>query len=479
MKKFFQSLFAVVLMAMTLASCEDVPAPFDLNGPGGSDDPDVPVVVTEPAGSGTVEDPYNVARVLQMINEGTFEEGKKVYFKGIVTDLSSNSKAKGYGIDPSYGNATFEIGDTPNDATTFLVYRCYGLNGDRFTTGDEFAVGDTLVVYAELMMYNTTPETRQGGQLYSINGKTSGNTGGGDTPGNAEGDGTANSPYNVSAAVAAGAGTGVYVKGYIVGYVSGQVLSEGAKFSADNCDVKTNLLLAASATETNYANCMPIQLPAGDVRTGLNLQDNAANLGKEVTLYGNIEKYFGATGMKSVTYAVLNGNKIGTDPAGTGGDTPSTGNDLLNETFASSQGNFTIDNLTTLPEGISYVWAHDTRYGMKASAYVSGTNYATQSRLVSPAIDLSKVSSATLTFEHAARYFADAAAELKLQVTTDGTTWTDVTIPTYPDGTNWNYVTATVDLSAYAGKSGVKIGFLYTSTDSKAATWEIKNVVIK
>jgi RPA family protein len=52
--------------------------------------------------------------------------------------------------------------------------------------------------------------------------------------------------------------------------------------------------------------------------------DNASNYKKEVTLYGNIEKYFGATGIKSVSFAIINGTEIGTNPAGGGGgDTPS------------------------------------------------------------------------------------------------------------------------------------------------------------
>ena len=66
--------------------------------------------------------------------------------------------------------------------------------------------------------------------------------------------------------------------------------------------------------ETNVNNCMPVQLPSGAVRTGLNLQDNPGNLGKQVLLNGNIEKYFGATGIKTVKYAEINGTSIGTKP---------------------------------------------------------------------------------------------------------------------------------------------------------------------
>ena len=115
----------------------------------------------------------------------------------------------------------------------------------------------------------------------------------------------------MTAAIAAGSGAGVYVKAYIVGCVSGQAYEEGATFSVLQ-DVKTNLLIAASASETDPSKCMPVQLPSGAVRNGLNLADNPDNLGKEVLLYGNIEAYFKVPGLKSVTYAEIGGKAIGT-----------------------------------------------------------------------------------------------------------------------------------------------------------------------
>ena len=86
-------------------------------------------------------------------------------------------------------------------------------------------------------------------------------------------------------------------------------------------------MVAASADETNVTNCMPIQLPAGAIRTALNLKDNPGNLKQEVILCGNIENYFGATGLKSVAYAKIGAKEFGTKPGGstTTPDTPSTG----------------------------------------------------------------------------------------------------------------------------------------------------------
>ena len=100
----------------------------------------------------------------------------------------------------------------------------------------------------------------------------------------------------------------VWVKGYIVGFVDGAKLAEGAKFTAEGCETATNLLLATNPAETNVENCIPVQLPAGDVRAALNLQDTPDNLGKEVKLYGHVLKYFTVPGLKNVTAYEFTGN---------------------------------------------------------------------------------------------------------------------------------------------------------------------------
>lgn len=138
-------------------------------------------------------------------------------------------------------------------------------------------------------------------------------------------DGTEANPYTVADAKIAATGTNVFVKAFIVGYVPDKALNE-AIFgdAASAASAPTNILVAASADETNVTNCMPIQLPAGAIRTALNLKDNPSNLKQEVILCGNIEKYFGATGLKSVAYAKIGAKEFGTKPGGstTTPDTP-------------------------------------------------------------------------------------------------------------------------------------------------------------
>jgi hypothetical protein len=98
------------------------------------------------------------------------------------------------------------------------------------------------------------------------------------------------------------------VTGYIIGYIEGAKIEEGAKFQAEGCETKTNLLLATNFAEVNVGKCIPVQLPNNNVRTDLNLQDHPENWGKEVKLYGHVLKYFSVPGLKNVTAYEFTGN---------------------------------------------------------------------------------------------------------------------------------------------------------------------------
>ena len=133
-----------------------------------------------------------------------------------------------------------------------------------------------------------------------------------------------------------------------------------------------------------------------------------------------------------------------------------------------------------LPTGITYVWKQDAQFGLKATAYAGGKRYATKAWAISPAITLT--SGNVLTFDHAQRYAADAKTENTLWVregTTSASPWQQITIPTYPTGADWNFISSgNIDLSNFAGKT-VQFGFCYTSTTTAASTWEVKNFVVK
>lgn len=161
-----------------------------------------------------------------------------------------------------------------------------------------------------------------------------------------------------------------------------------------------------------------------------------------------------------------------------------SGDAIFSETFANGLGKFTIVN-DVLPAAVPEVWKYDSHKYAIATAYVSATkeNHASDSWLVSPEIDLTAQSAAFLCFDQAMNFFSNletAKSETSVNIREVGTTeWTRLTVPAYPASMSWDFANSgDIDLAAYIGKK-VEIGFRYTSTDAKAGTWEIKNVLIE
>ena len=167
-----------------------------------------------------------------------------------------------------------------------------------------------------------------------------------------------------------------------------------------------------------------------------------------------------------------------------GGTQPGGETVVFEESFATGQGSFTIDN-KQLPDGGSYVWKHDAGtttggnpyYYMKASSFIGGAK-ASESWLISPAVDLSQATTAPLTFDHTHKFAGTPSNELTLWVTeTSAENWQQLTIDKYGTNNDYTFVTPSIDLSSYAGKT-IKFAFKYVSTTDAAATWEIKNVKV-
>ena len=136
--------------------------------------------------------------------------------------------------------------------------------------------------------------------------------------------------------------------------------------------------------------------------------------------------------------------------------------------------------------GLTYVWKADTKGYLKASAYADEVNHVAESWAVSPAIDLTGETQATLTFRHALNFLNSSTASdhIKVFASTDysgdvaAATWTELTIATYPSGTSWAFVDAgDIDLTAYCGKK-VYIAYKYVSTTNAAPTWEVDNMKV-
>lgn len=140
---------------------------------------------------------------------------------------------------------------------------------------------------------------------------------------------------------------------------------------------------------------------------------------------------------------------------------------------------------------LSYVWNASSSYGLRASAYKSGTYYATDAWIISPVMNLKKAKNPVFTFEQAQKYAGTPLSDyLQVWVSTDyksrgdqpNAAWTNVTDKVtgeWPDGSSWDYMPMQLDLSAYAGMNNVVVAFRYISTDAVAATWEVKNVLCK
>jgi hypothetical protein len=78
--------------------------------------------------------------------------------RGVVTSVDV--------VDPSYGNATFNISDGLSYAT---CYRLKYKGGAKFTNVNQVAVGDTVLVEAKIQNYNGTCEPTQGNVIESTN----------------------------------------------------------------------------------------------------------------------------------------------------------------------------------------------------------------------------------------------------------------------------------------------------------------------
>ena len=91
------------------------------------------------------------------------------------------------------------------------------------------------------------------------------------------------------------------------------LIASGAKFGIPE-QAETEVLIADSPDETDYKQCIPVQLPSGAVRTGLELFAHQNYYKKSVTLYGQLTTYFGVLGIKSTSCAIIEGTTIGTEP---------------------------------------------------------------------------------------------------------------------------------------------------------------------
>ena len=291
MKKFIYSMFALAMMAMTFASCEDVPMPYDQPGEGGEE----PVIV-QPTGDGTLENPFNVAAALEYTNSLAADEEspKDIYIKGKVVTVTEE-------YSTSFGNGTYYISDDGTNKNQFYVYRAMYLGNKSFKNGDtQIQEGDEVIICGRVINFKgTTPETQQKKAfLYSLNGVTAGGGGGG-------GDQTAievtcAKAVELTNALDDGATSSeVYaVTGYITEVVGSPSKNQQTFWMADTKD-------GGRVFEAYWAN-----LPEGV---------SEFKAGSKVKITGNLTKY---VNNGKVTAEIKNANVEILEQGG-GGDTPS------------------------------------------------------------------------------------------------------------------------------------------------------------
>lgn len=397
------------------------------------------------------------------------------YFSSVNDDITIWA-SEDYVFDEMPGTATW---------TQIAASFTEGSNWTDFATTeislDEF-IGKTITIAVKYLSNTTKAGTIEVKSITVMEGEAGGVTPPTPpTPGPGSGSGTVDDPYNVASGIALQSEEPIaWVQGYIVGAVKSGLTSvsgnDDVNWSAP-FNLNTNVVIADDADCHEIANCIIVNLPNNKpLRAQVNLVDNPDNLGKLLAVNGKLRKYFGQAGLRdsggTENDFVLEG---GVTPP------PTPGTEIFSETFASGQGMFIVQDVE-MPSELTYVWAHAANYScMKASAYVSQA-YATESWLISPDINISGVSTATLKFDQAVNYASPEGA-LSVMITTDftddvnTTEWTELTLSAWPAGDSWTFMNSTVDLTSYVGKH-VTIAFKYTSTTSAAATWEIKNFVI-
>ena len=174
MKTTFKSILLALLGVFAFTCCEDVPAPYQIPGT----EEKVPDKEILPAGTGTLEDPYNVAGVVAYINtlQADTESPQAVYIKGKVKANNTTDATIS-----QYGNMTFTMIDEGNNTTIFTAFQVYGPGNKKFTSVSQIKAGDEVVVYGKVVNYKgNTPETVGKGTayVYSIQGNSEGGGGG-------------------------------------------------------------------------------------------------------------------------------------------------------------------------------------------------------------------------------------------------------------------------------------------------------------
>ena len=474
--KFFSAI--MLFAAIGFAACNQGPIippdPEDTNPTDTTTTPEEPV-------EGEI---ITVAQALEIIDglAETAETDEQYQIQGTVKVLTKAADIE----SGKYSNLNYDL----TDATGTL--RCAftnGLNNEPVTSVDQIpADGTELILKGKLKKYakdgKITPEMVNGYIVKIVKEGTPSDPG---TPTEVVNDGSQEKPYSAGEVITlnnAQAGP-FFVKGIIVGQIAngGKSMDNAeyaAPFSSNDKGLATNILIADAAGETNTANIVPVQLPAG--MRDFSLPAVPDNLGKEIIVYGSLEAYFGQPGVKSITYAKVGDKEYGTLPQDNTGA-------LLSETLLTqaSFNKFTVVNVSG-----DLTWELDEKYGAKMSGYADNKTSANEDWFISPAIDLTG-KDVVLSFDHARGPAGSMSVAVEGHYTVWATndlngsdaaavaaaTWTELQVPTH--GTSaWSYVNSgNIAIPEANRAANFRFAFKYVCDDNESATWEIKNVLVK
>lgn len=486
-KHFSTFIFTAALLIFT--ACEMAIPPFigPTDRPDNGETPVVPPVEAPdtigwnvPAEAITVSEARDICAAL----ESGATTGTKYYVMGYVKKIH-NKHADGVS---NYGNAQFYMEEVKgaNSSDDFMAFQVYGPNSKKLSDPNAVAVGDFVVIYGELTNYNGTYETTGKGAAYiwkSTNPLLNEQVKPEEPevlviPEEAK---AWNIPAEaidvmkareICAALAAGDSTDkpYYVMGYVkklhanhasgvTGYGNAQFYMENIKGKNSNNDFIAFQVFGLNGTKIN--------------------DPNAVAVGDFVVVYGKLTNFMGNT------YETLGKGSAyvwkSTNPLMVETKPEPVEVTLLDEKLNADLGSMIVNNIL----GEDQTWKYIAFTGKKQPAkyaQMDGKNTANEDWLVTPELDLTGMSEATLTFD--SKFTTAVSEEFQKQYTVlvsstgdiaKAEDWTELPVIPYDSTT---FTTATVSLPAEMIGKKCYIAWKYTCQET-SHVWQLRNVVVK
>lgn len=116
-----------------------------------------------PAGEGTLESPYNVAKAIDLVNTGK-QPSDPVYVQGFISQIDKAFS--------SYGDAQYWISDDGTIGHQMEVYQGLYLKGEKFTEEGQINLGDKVKIIGKIVPYKDIVEFSAKSEIVELNGKT-------------------------------------------------------------------------------------------------------------------------------------------------------------------------------------------------------------------------------------------------------------------------------------------------------------------